>query len=354
VSFLVAATLASLVLPKPGFATLTPGSPAPKLSTKKWIKGKPFTSFAAGRTYVIEFWATWCGPCLRTIPHVTALAKKRPDVTFLGVSIWEDNNNMQVENFAKKLGDKVQYSIAYGGNRDAMSRDWMDASLSTGIPTAFIVKDRRLMWIGHPAELEKPLTELKAGKFSLKVARDNYNRKLDIQRLEATAIRDLGEISKLYNEGKREEAMIKLRKLKVKYANADLPDFKLQLDSLEFAWLSCEEPAQWDRLTLHMARSGVKQDENRLLNFAMQYRAERLFAGPVAKACELVLSVATPEDVVTYYALATIHKAQKNYDRAIALLDLAIAAQAKSTYRNDSNFSEMLRTERAGVLKQKG
>src|SRR5687768_14820567 len=67
------------------------GSPAPKLTVKQFLKGEPVTGFEKGKTYVVEFWATWCGPCIRSIPHLTELQKKYPQITFVGVSVWENS-----------------------------------------------------------------------------------------------------------------------------------------------------------------------------------------------------------------------------------------------------------------------
>ena len=35
---------------------------------------------------VVEFWATWCGPCRTSIPHLIELQKKFKDVMFVGIS----------------------------------------------------------------------------------------------------------------------------------------------------------------------------------------------------------------------------------------------------------------------------
>ncbi|HVU64861.1 MAG TPA: TlpA disulfide reductase family protein [Phycisphaerales bacterium] len=69
------------------------GDPAPSLSIEKWIKGEPVTSFEKGKVYVVEFWATWCGPCKASMPHITDLQKQyKGKVTFIGVGSpgWRD------------------------------------------------------------------------------------------------------------------------------------------------------------------------------------------------------------------------------------------------------------------------
>src|SRR5579862_5736966 len=82
-----------------------PNSAPPPLDVKTWIKGSPVKEFLPDKTYVVEFWATWCGPCKESIPHLTELAKKYAGkATFTGVSVYE--KNAPVGEFAN-YGDKV-------------------------------------------------------------------------------------------------------------------------------------------------------------------------------------------------------------------------------------------------------
>jgi thiol-disulfide isomerase/thioredoxin len=67
----IAALLAGTRLPA---QELTIGSPAPALDITHWLKGEPITSFEPGRVYLLEFWATWCGPCVGKREHLSALA----------------------------------------------------------------------------------------------------------------------------------------------------------------------------------------------------------------------------------------------------------------------------------------
>lgn len=174
----LAPALALALLPHVAEAkTLSVGDSAPSIAVKKFVKGTPVTSFQKGKLYVVEFWATWCGPCKVSIPHLTELQKKYKDVTFIGVSVFEQSQT-GVEPFVKSMGDKMDYRVALdsipegkNGQGGVMATTWMEAAEQPGIPTAFVVdKEGKLAWIGHPMAMEEPLKKIVAGKWDLKAA----------------------------------------------------------------------------------------------------------------------------------------------------------------------------------------
>jgi len=83
---MAAVVLASGVAGSASAQELNVGDPAPKLAVKEFVKGEPIAGLDKGKLYVVEFWATWCGPCRQTIPHLTELQKKYPAITFLGIT----------------------------------------------------------------------------------------------------------------------------------------------------------------------------------------------------------------------------------------------------------------------------
>ncbi len=168
-------------------APLDPGDPAPPLNPAKWLKGAPVTGFEDGKVYVVEFWATWCGPCEANIPHLTELAHQYKDrVKITGVSIWESSDPTdsgyisKVRQFVEAEGDKMDYTVAVDGPQGDVATAWMTAAGEKGIPASFIVgKDGRIAWIGYPAGLSQALDQVLADKFD--VAAERGRRDADLK-----------------------------------------------------------------------------------------------------------------------------------------------------------------------------
>src|SRR5688572_13647493 len=111
-------------------AALNVGDKAPALKVERWVKGAPVKSFEKGRVYVVEFWATWCGPCVSSIPHMTELQQKHKGLTVIGVAASErkestgaDRRVNELERWVKAKGDQMNYTVGYEGEQQ-MFREW--------------------------------------------------------------------------------------------------------------------------------------------------------------------------------------------------------------------------------------
>lgn len=133
--------------------TLRLGDAAPELTIVKWLKGTPQTDLKDGKVRVVEFWATWCGPCKVGMPHLSELAKHYGSkVAFVGVDASERKDDIALaEKFVADSGEMMAYNVAYATPKGPMTENWMRAAGQNGIPCAFVVdKHGKIGWIGHP------------------------------------------------------------------------------------------------------------------------------------------------------------------------------------------------------------
>lgn len=140
-SLLVSAVaMAQQSQPAPTTPLLGPGDRAPEIGKPISIKGETITALDPKKSYVIEFWATWCGPCVAAFPHLTKLAKANKDITFVGVNAFEDpaTTNDDIKKFVAKQGSKMDYNVVRDQD-EVLAKGWMEAAKQPGIPTAFLV-----------------------------------------------------------------------------------------------------------------------------------------------------------------------------------------------------------------------
>ena len=111
-----------------------------------------------GNIVIINFWATWCGPCRFEIPDLMDLQEKyNGDLVVLGVSLDYDGPSV-VPQFAERLG--ISYPVLYDNGRVAHRYGGV-----TGIPTTFVI-DRDLnvykRYIGYRPQtvFEKDIQDL--------------------------------------------------------------------------------------------------------------------------------------------------------------------------------------------------
>ena len=126
---------AQMVVPKAG-------DPLPTL-TLNYLGKQPELN---GKPLLVEFWATWCPPCRKSIPHLNEIYSKykTQGLEIVGIT---DEDEATVKKFQKQI--PMDYNVAINTPQSIYKQFGIEA-----IPTAFLVdKGGKIVWSGHPMEL---------------------------------------------------------------------------------------------------------------------------------------------------------------------------------------------------------
>lgn len=151
-----------LLANQPVMGKLSVGDPAPKIQVSSWVQGEAVKEFEGDKVYIIEFWATWCGPCVAAIPHLneTYTSLKDKGLVVIGQNLGEDAPT--ATKFVKSMAGKMTYRVTVDDKTDGgfMAKNWLAAAGQNGIPCAFVVnKKGQVAYIGHPMELKESMLE---------------------------------------------------------------------------------------------------------------------------------------------------------------------------------------------------
>jgi thiol-disulfide isomerase/thioredoxin len=335
--------------------SLAVGDSAPPLTVSKWVKGEKIDRLEPGQTYVVEFWATWCGPCRASIPHLTSLQKKYKDkgVKFLGVSVWEQDQK-EVEPFVKEMGDKMDYSVAMddvpkGAENGKMADAWMKAAEADGIPAAFIVRDKKVAWIGHPMNMDEPLAKVVSGDYDLAAAASKYREQKALTRKLRAVAEKLNDLDR----EKQTKGVIAV----IDKAIADEPKLEKSLGTVKFLTLlqfgdAAEARAYGDTLV-----DKATADESEQLN-----QIAWAYVDPDSKRknskddLKLALKAATRASALTHDenapildTLAKVHFDSGNLEKALELQEKAV----KLAPDGDQSMKDRLEQYRKAVKEKK-
>jgi len=121
------------------------GMSIPPITAMGWVNGEPNDSALAGQIVVLDFFATWCPPCVAETPNlVETQAKYRDDgVQFIGLTSETELQRETVEAFVEKYDIPWPIGLAANNLMEMLSVD--------SYPTTVIVgRDGRVTWRGNP------------------------------------------------------------------------------------------------------------------------------------------------------------------------------------------------------------
>lgn len=202
---------------------LSQGDNAPEVRFGEFIKGEPIRALDPEKTYVLEFWATHCSPCIAAFPHLNRMAKDLDGkVQFISVDV-RDPDTDKVRRFVRNQGEKMSYPVTVD-TTGFMEKTWLNAAGDGGIPTTFVVVKGKIAFIGHPIELDtKLIAGLRDGTFTAADLAEFRKQEKDAGNEFRASMRFPVE-----TDAARREAVVRLRKLAVKYPKAKYPQTMIE------------------------------------------------------------------------------------------------------------------------------
>lgn len=328
-------------------ADIGPGSKAPPLDIKTWYKGAPIRALAKDKTYVIEFWATWCGPCIQAMPHISKLARANKDVTFIGVAVWQPDKGNVIRDFVRDMGAQMDYHVGYTGEKgQGMGDSWLKSAGVAGIPTTFIVKNGTIQWIGHPMGLDVPLAEVKAGAFDLRASKLTHLRQAASDKAFLESRTERAELSKFIADGKYEEIKPKFQ---VFYKRHPLAVWLYENIELPAAFAA--DPGRTDELVQIV----IQSKDNRRLQTLIFHATRRVEKGEdiprMTKFVEQAEQAVGKSDPWLLFMIGLFYEKVKEPERALEMSERAIALFPTSDHRGRKDIEKEFLSLRDRVKK---
>jgi thiol-disulfide isomerase/thioredoxin len=325
---------------EPSEPRLTIGSKAPSIDIEHWISDgegryKKITSFESSKVYVLEFWATWCGPCVEAMPHVSELQQKFADqgVQIIGIS---DEDFETVEEFLKREQKQTNttfaqitksYSLTADPDR-SVHDEYLGGLGIQFIPMAVIVgKDGLIEWVGSPIELEEPLQQVVDGKWD----REAFKGELANAQLAEEAFQDLEEnlsrISERFESGDVEAGFELLDKT---IAETSSPEIKELYQSVRrqftVIFLKGQEAVDALQSLIDECKEDIDELGNLLSLMCTVHEDHPLDSGVIQRIKETTERTIKQEEdsFILHYVLGQIHLIDGQLDEAITKTEKAL------------------------------
>lgn len=211
------------------------------LGQGEWLQGEAPKSWEPGKVYLLECWATWCGPCIAAIPHVNELHTKHAGkgLVVLGMNVWERSGKDPVSTFVKNKGEGMAYPVSYNPKDGAFDKQWLVPAGVEGIPHTFVVKDGKIILMCHPMQLTDDAVRglLKGGAAEAAVIAEIREDDAKKEKVGA-AMRKFSEATRKKDVGAMEGAIAEIKDLDP--ANNALQAHQLTLLTIKGDWVPLE------------------------------------------------------------------------------------------------------------------
>lgn len=147
--------LAFAVLPSLPAATPKPGAAAPAFNLPDLANSKNAVSLESleGKVVLVDFWASWCPPCKKTLPHLGRLRQRHPGLAVVAISVDEDRK--KAADFLKPPDTAVVF--LHDVKRSAAA-----AYDPGGMPSLFLIDRKGVLRYRHDGYTERDMQAIEA------------------------------------------------------------------------------------------------------------------------------------------------------------------------------------------------
>ena len=161
--------LSLLLFSKVSLAQIKLGDKAPNINITGWIQNQPKNTFLKDKFVVIDFWATWCAPCLASMSHMNTLVeenKVKNNLIFLAMSDEAKEKILPVLS-------RVSFKASVVTDTTHFTQDNFEV---TSIPNCIIIDDKGFVrWTGNPIELTNDIIQDILAQKKLEIANNEKN-----------------------------------------------------------------------------------------------------------------------------------------------------------------------------------
>ncbi len=298
---------------------LTFESPMPLPEIAEWARGEALDFKDATKTFLISFWSTAITPARESLPRLSKLADEYREQGLVVIAVTDEPAAAIAPMLeAPRFKEGVRFAIGCDPDRST-HRQFMDASWQNTLPTAFLARDGKILWIGNPRDIDSVLSAVFAGKWSTEGRRELYE-----QRMAATKrASDFEEKLAIFLDRKQWDAMLALVDQMAKDPNPSLAreGRLLRISTLQRSGRTAESLRECDALLRATKDWFVAAEIAKMLASPLFSKSE------IARATVAALraiSLSKEHEALAYLALAEVQLRNGQRDLAQSTLKKAL------------------------------